>query len=95
MELKLRKNFPTNENEASKFGGFMNYETCFCRIFDFRKSLEKTLIEINSFLKQNGYDTVGINDLDEEFSFENDLLSISKHGYKEQLVLFIYKEMKK
>ena len=95
MGLKLRDNFPTNENEASMFGGFMNYETCFCKIFDFKNSLEHTLIEINLFLKQNRYDTVGINDLDEEFNYENEFLSISKHGYQEQLVLFIDKEIKK
>jgi hypothetical protein len=94
MKITLRNSFPINEDEASKFGGFMHYETCFCRIFDFENSPEKTLIVINSFLKQNGYDGVNISDLDEEFSFENDLLSISKHGFKEQLVLFINKDMK-
>ncbi len=41
MRNTLRNTFPKNDDEASKFVGFMNYETCFCRIFDFKDSLEK------------------------------------------------------
>ena len=87
----LRDNFPNNNEEAQKYGGFMLYEKLFCKTFDFLGSPEKTLEIINKFLVNNGYEKV--NKIDEEFSFENEYLSISKHGYLEELVLFIKKDI--
>lgn len=86
----IKTNFPTNNIEASKYGGFMHSEKFFCKIFDFIESPEKSLDIINDFLLENGYEKV--EKLDEELSFENSCFSISKHGYQEQLVLFINRD---
>ncbi len=91
MKRPLKETFPANNNEAEKYGGFMYYDTCFCKIFNFNDTFENVLKTINIFLKKNDYQEVEINKFDEEYYFENDILSISKHGYQEELVLFINK----
>lgn len=85
----LRTNFPNNDDEAKEYGGFMRDENSFCRLFDFRNSLEETLKEVNSFLFENGYRKVVPHEFDNDFRYENEELSLSLHGYKEELVLFI------
>jgi NTP pyrophosphatase (non-canonical NTP hydrolase) len=88
----LRDNFPNTKIEANKYNGFLNHINQFCIIFNFDKDLKTTLETINKFLNTNGYESINLNQIDEVFSFENELLSLSKHGYNEELVLFINRE---
>ena len=56
------------------------------------ETLEKTLNTINDFLDNNGYDKILTEQLDEEYYFKEDPVSLSKHGYQEEMVLFIERD---
>lgn len=85
----LKNNFPKNNDEAKAYGGDMLDDNTFFKVFPFEKSLNRTLESINTFLFDNGYHKVISEEFDEEMSYENHKFSISKHGYKEELVLLI------
>jgi len=96
---RLRDHFPTNKAEAKPFEVIMYDDVTVFKIFELNESVEpeKILIEVvgrvNDFLMQNGYSTILIEDIDMEVgpSYESPdgLFSLSKHGYCDDLVLFI------
>jgi len=85
----LKKCFPNNNNEAKAYEGDMLDDSTFFKVFPFENSLEKTLESINLFLFNNGYHKVISEEFDEEMSYNDHKFSISKHGYNEELVLFV------
>jgi NTP pyrophosphatase (non-canonical NTP hydrolase) len=87
----LRRNFPQNDSEAVLYTGFLKDDHTFCRLFNLKGSFNATLEEINVFLFDNGYCKLLQEDFDEEFTYEDEVLKVSKHVYKEQLVLCITK----
>jgi NTP pyrophosphatase (non-canonical NTP hydrolase) len=89
----LREFFPNTEKGASLYGGFLQHSHGFYKIFDMKGSLEKALKEINTFLEENGYDSASKNDFDETNTYENFPVSIAPHGYHEQFVLFIDRDV--
>ena len=88
----LREKFPNTDNEAKLYDGFLTNINQFSKVFNFSNSLNESLIPINLFLTNNGYDKIIEKDFNENFEFENELVSISKHGFNEELVLFINRE---
>lgn len=87
----LRKKFPNSDIEAQSFGGFMLDDETFCRPFDCTTSYSETLDAVNLFLFDNGFTKISVDDFDEELGYNDPYLSLSKHGYKDELVLFISK----
>ena len=83
--------FPKNDKEAELLGGFLENENIICRTFICDTSIEKTLEEINNYFNYFEIMNVSLKDLDEELFYENEngTVSISKHGYLEELVVFI------
>lgn len=88
----LREFFPNTNKGASLYGGFLQYENCFCKLFDMTNDIEDSIKVINEFLDINGYETFTYKDLDETYHYENGPVSISPHGYLEQFVLFINRD---
>jgi NTP pyrophosphatase (non-canonical NTP hydrolase) len=89
----LREFFPHTNIGASLYGGSLLHENCFCKFFDMKDSLAESIKDINVFLDKNGYELVTSNDFDETNTYENDPVSISPHGYQEQFVLFINRDV--
>jgi NTP pyrophosphatase (non-canonical NTP hydrolase) len=89
----LREYFPSTNKGAKLYGGFLHHRDCFCKIFSMKNSLSESLLEINNFLELNGYDIVKEEDFDEFYTLENEPVSISKHGYQDQFVLFIERDV--
>ena len=89
----LRKYFPTTKAGANIYGGFIYSEKFFGRTFEMEETLEKTLNTINDFLDNNGYEKILTEQLDEEYSFREDPVSLSKHGYQEEMVLIIERDV--
>lgn len=88
----LTKYFPTTKAGASIYGGFMIDGKFFCRTFEMEETLEKTLNTINDFLDNNGYEKILTEQLNEEYSFKEYPVSLSKHGYQEEMVLIIERD---
>ncbi len=89
----LRDFFPNTNAGASLYGGFLHHENCFCRIFDKTDSLAESIKEINNFLDYNGYDLASEDDFDETNTYTSSPVSISPHGYQEQFVLFVDRDV--
>jgi hypothetical protein len=98
--MKLRENFPKTKQEAKNFNvDFEHINTVF-KVFipddpSTLISLEKIIIEINDFLVKNGYEAISPIDFiknDFYYESEDEVVSISKHGYLESFVLFISNE---
>lgn len=87
----LHRSFPQNDSEAARYNGFLKDGHTFCKLFDLKESFDKTLEEINVFLFDNGYCRLLREDFNEDLAYGDELLEVSKHGYKEQLVLCINK----
>ena len=88
----LRQSFPSTDEGAAIYKGFMEYRNGFCKIFDMKETVDESLVEINTFLEENGYQTVTADQLDETYSYEAEPVSISPHGYQEQFVLRIKRD---
>ncbi|MBK7148056.1 MAG: DUF2075 domain-containing protein [Bacteroidetes bacterium] len=88
----LREFFPTTNIGASIYGGFLHDQNCFCKVFDMKQNLAETLIDINQFLKTNGYEGVQAEEFDETNSYRNEPVTIAPHGYQDQLVLYIERD---
>ncbi len=89
----LREFFPNTDRGAALYGGFMHHENCFCKIFDMKDSLTEAIKEINNFLDSNGYDLATEVEFDETNTYRNSPVTISPHGYQEQFVLFIDRDV--
>jgi NTP pyrophosphatase (non-canonical NTP hydrolase) len=89
----LREFFPNTNKGASIYGGFLHHENCFCKLFDMTNDIEDSIKVINEFLDINGYETFTFKDLDETYHYENGPVSISPHGYLEQFVLFLNRDV--
>lgn len=88
----LRQSFPSTDEGAAIYKGFMEYRNGFCKIFDMKETVDESLVEINTFLEENGYESVTAVQLDETYSYEAEPISISPHGYQEQFVLRIKRD---
>jgi len=84
----IKTNFPKTEEEAKKHGGFLMHKSVFCKTF-IGDTLEESVNNINNFLIKNRYKPVPVEFLDSDMSYEDEAISISPHGYKEEFVLFI------
>jgi NTP pyrophosphatase (non-canonical NTP hydrolase) len=89
----LREFFPNTHKGASLYGGFLHYENCFCKLFDMKESLTDSINEINIFIENNGYETANSEEFNETNTYENSTVSISPHGYQEQFLLFIDRDV--
>jgi NTP pyrophosphatase (non-canonical NTP hydrolase) len=89
----LRELFPNSNKGAELYGGFLHHANCFCRVFNMKDSLTDSIEEINSFLEVNGYEKADSKEFDETNNYNNQPVSISPHGYKEQFVLFIERDV--
>jgi len=89
----LRDFFPCTATGAALYNGYLQDETLFFKIFPAEDSLDKMLIPVNAFLVENGYESILIEQLNNEvYTYENGPVSLSPHGYLEQFVLHITKE---
>ncbi|ALJ05187.1 hypothetical protein APS56_08645 [Pseudalgibacter alginicilyticus] len=88
----LAKKFPKNNEEAKNFGGFLVNANQFCRSFESKTSLKTTIDEVNLFLLSNGFEPIHYESFDIELGYDKNGVSLSKHGYLEELVLFILKK---
>jgi hypothetical protein len=101
FQPRLCDNFPTNKEEAKLFGVIMYDEITVFKVFEIDESLNgkqllgEVLERINAFLTKNGYSEIPINDLEMEdgpnYQSPEGLFSLSKHGYCDDLVVFIKK----
>jgi hypothetical protein len=98
--MKLRDHFPITKLQAKKFNvEFEHFNTVF-KVFipdvsSTLTSLEKTIIEINDFLVKNGYKAISpIAFIKNDFHYvsQDEIVSISRHGYLEGFVVFISNE---
>jgi hypothetical protein len=92
----LRKNFPTNKEEASQYDGIFESENIFIKIFevdeeDFKGAFDK----VNQFLDKNGYATIDEKQLGDDFDFEKHPVTLSLSAYKPWLILHLEKEERK
>ncbi|WP_339655342.1 hypothetical protein [uncultured Maribacter sp.] len=98
--MRLRDNFPRTKDEANSFYVEIRDEVGVFKVFeidDFSSltSLEKTINNVNEFLVKNGFDSISsIEFIKNDFSYESvdEIVSLSKHGYLEEFVLFIERE---
>ena len=88
----LRDFFPSTNEGAKVYGGFMHHNNCFCRTFDCKENFKDSIKEINIFLEDNGYEISEQNEFDETYSYTKNSVSISRHGYKEQFVVLIERD---
>jgi NTP pyrophosphatase (non-canonical NTP hydrolase) len=84
----IKIKFPQSEDEAKKYDGFLLHKGAFCKTFP-ATTIEEGLNLINSFLISNKYKPIPIEFLSTEMTFEDEVISISPHGYKEEFVLLI------
>ena len=93
--MKLRDNFPRTHEEAKIFDVEILDKSTVFKIFESEDTLNgvKVIVkEVNIFLEYNGYESINISKfIENDFSFEseNNLVSLSKHGYLIAFVLFI------
>ncbi|WP_264520923.1 hypothetical protein [Flavobacterium sp. N1994] len=95
--MRLRDNFPNTREEAKVFDVEIRDELAVFKIFETKKTMEATVAEVNSFLEKNGYDQINISEfIENEFRYESEdeIVSLSPHGFIEALVLFIERENK-
>jgi hypothetical protein len=88
----LKYVFPTTGRGASEHGGGMINTNIFFKLFDIKdEDFGKTLAEINVFLETNGYFSIELSEIDDDYSFEKDDVSISLNPYEEngQIILTI------
>jgi len=93
--MKLRDNFPKTAEEAKLFNVEIRDELAVFKIFEGKETMEATVSDVNVFLEKNGYDQIDISKfIENEYNYESEdeIVSLSTHGYIEALVLFIEKE---
>lgn len=90
----IKVHFPSSLAGAQKYGGFLIDDCIFMRRFDFTESIEKTLIEVNQFLEENGFDTVQKEEMIlHDSSYKNHPVSLYPDAYEPYLNLSIEKSM--
>jgi NTP pyrophosphatase (non-canonical NTP hydrolase) len=91
-QRQLYKYFPSTNEGAKVYGGFMHSEGHFARIFDSKNSLQEALIEINEFLEFHGFQTAEATDFDETYTFKSDFYTVYMNPYDEsQMILIVEK----
>jgi NTP pyrophosphatase (non-canonical NTP hydrolase) len=89
----LREFFPSTNEGATIYEGFLQNTNCFCKIFDIKTSISETINDISDFLVKNGYDEVKLEMFDDNNTYKESPVTIAHHGYQEQLVLFIERDV--
>lgn len=95
--MRLRDSFPKSKEEAKVFDVEIRDELSVFKIFDTRETMEATVDDVNTFLEKNGYNQINIPKfIENEYRYESEdeIVSLSPHGYLEALVLFIEREKK-
>lgn len=95
--MKLKDYFPQTEKEAEKFDVVLQDKSTVFKIFKPENNstlaaIEKTVNEVNTFLEKNGFKTISVIDFvknDFNYESEDEVVSLSKHGYLEEFVLFV------
>lgn len=98
--MRLKDNFPRTKDEAKIFEVEFRDEVGVFKIFQPEdnyslSAIEKMIHQVNTFLDKNGFDSISpIEFVKNDFSYESDdeIVSLSKHGYLEEFVLFIERE---
>ena len=88
----LRTFFPSTDEGASLYGGFMLNPNCFCKVVDNKGKIEDSLIEINDFLMKNGYEKaipLGFND---DLCYKFGVVSITPHNNHKQYIIEIQRD---
>lgn len=85
----LVHSFPTTDEGAKLYDGFMLHEHCFCKFFENKSSLKATIKSINIFLESNGYEKVDYKDFDDTNSFRSDLVTIEPYSHDEKFIIYI------
>ncbi|WP_282118178.1 hypothetical protein [Maribacter aquivivus] len=98
--MRLRDNFPITKEEAKSFDVEFRDEVGVFKIFQTEDNhslaaVEKMIYHVNEFLSENDYNSISpIEFIKNDFSYDSDdeIVSLSKHGYLEEFVLFIERE---
>jgi NTP pyrophosphatase (non-canonical NTP hydrolase) len=92
--MMLKIHFPSSQIGAEKYGGFLLDNRIFIRRFDFSEPIEKTLIQVNKFLEENGFDTITREDFDPDTNeYNNFPVSVVPDAYEAYLNLWVEKSM--
>lgn len=98
--MKLRDNFPTTKEGATKLDVEFRDKVGVFKIFEPEdnhslSAIEKMIHQVNAFLGKNGYDSISaIEFVKNDFTYEStdEIVSLSPHGYLEEFVLYIERE---
>lgn len=98
--MRLRDNFPKTKEQAKTFNVELDHANCIFKIFDINDSssltsIDNTMKNVNQFLADNGYEPISVIDFiknDFNYESEDEIVSLSRHGYLEKFVLFISNE---
>lgn len=94
--MELRKYFPTTQQGAEIYGGFIFDKWHFGKIFKIESSIEGTIDKVNQFLVQNGYSPCNLAHLDNNNSYEGDdqILKLWLNPYQDgEIVLVIRRDI--
>lgn len=89
----LREFFPYTSDGAELYGGFMQRKNLFCKIYEMKESMAKTIDEINEFLDSNGYEKALESEFDDTYTYSKHPVAIAPHGYLNQMVLYINRDL--
>lgn len=89
----LREYFPNTNDGASLYGGLLKRKNLFCKIYDMKETLAKTIVEINEFLDKNGYEKALIVEFDESGNYLKHPVTIAPYGDLNQFVLYIDRDI--
>lgn len=98
--MRLRDNFPNTKEDTRSFDVEFRDEVGVFKIFQTEDNhslaaVEKMIYRVNEFLSENGYNSISpIEFVKNDFNYKSDdeIVSLSKHGYLEEFVLFIERE---
>jgi NTP pyrophosphatase (non-canonical NTP hydrolase) len=88
----LRRYFPTTNEGASLYDGFLQHKNLFCKIYERTGTLAETIEEINLFLENNGYGKVSAAEFDELTTYDQQPVKIAPGDHLKYLVLAIERD---
>lgn len=88
----LRRYFPTTNEGASLYGGFLQQKNLFCKIYEIMGTHAETITEINLFLENNGYGKASAAEFEELTAYDQQPVKIAPDDNSRQLVLSIERD---